>query len=91
MLFSSLWGRTETFYCRQKPKKGVEDRAGAPQAHRYSRAAACERTRQTRVIPVAVQRPWTVAESAEGFWALFVESTETTYRRSRAAQLAELR
>lgn len=68
---------------------GVEDRVGAPQAHRLSRGATCERTRLTRVIPKTIHRPWPIAESAVDLWALFVESTETTYRPSRATQLAE--
>ena len=86
----SLSGKKETFSA--KIEKGVKDRAAVPQTHRYSRAAICERTRLTRVIPKAIYRPWSMAESAVvALWGLFVESTEMTYRLSRAILLAELR
>ena len=60
------------------------------QPHRTSTTTS-DRTRLTGVIPKAILRPWPIAKSEVVVWALFVESTETTFRRSRATQLAEQR
>lgn len=56
-----------------KTEKGVEDRAAAPQVHRYSRANTCESERLTRVILKIIHRRYPIEEDTVGFWALFVD------------------